>query len=44
MHFKDHQEYLKFIRSAPVEPKEYEEETAAVVEEVEDDGEVLQAD
>lgn len=33
MHFRDHQEYLRFFRQKPVEPKEYQPKEAAPVEE-----------
>lgn len=31
MHFRNHQEYLRFFSSTPVEPKEYVEEKAVEV-------------
>ena len=31
MHFRNHQEYLRFFSTKPVEPKEYVEEKEAVV-------------
>ena len=31
MHFRNHQEYLRFFSQKPVEPKEYVEETVAEV-------------
>lgn len=33
MHFKNHQEYLRFVRSTPVEPKEYQPVAAEEPEE-----------
>lgn len=45
MHFKSHEEYLRFVRSTPVEPREYTGDVEKTEPDREtDDGEVLQAD
>lgn len=46
MHFRSHEDLIRFLRTKPEEPKRYEEPKEEPAERKEDaeDGEVLQAD
>lgn len=44
MHFRTHEELIRFLRTKPVEPERYVEQPEESKEKEADDGEVLQTD